>query len=96
MSMNDFMSDRDDANLKQFRSRAQQPKVALPAKKSSVANPAPTAVNIYVVHNESGFGTTADQIDGTRFRYLGTSPQYSAYEGMCNRRMGQQCMGTRS
>lgn len=91
------MADRDDANLKQFRSRAQQPKTAVVAKKSSVAAPSgPTTLNVYVVHNESGFGTISDQVDGTRFRYTGTSPQYSAYEGMCNRRMGQQCMGTRS
>lgn len=86
------MSDRDDANLKQFKSRSQQPKLlsAGPGTPQSTTNPA-APVNIYLVF-DSNWGSVTDQVDATRFRYMGTSPSFTPYETMCSRRAGQACM----
>jgi hypothetical protein len=73
------MADRDDAALRHFRSRSQQPKIL------SSAPSANTPVNVFVVFDQ-GFGSVSDQVDTTRFKYTGTSPQLSRYEGMSNRR----------
>lgn len=86
------MADRDDANLRQFKSRSQQPKIlsAGPATLPSTTNPA-APVNVFIVF-DSDFGSHSDQIDSTRFKYMGTSPSVSSYESMCSRRAGQACM----
>jgi hypothetical protein len=83
---------RNDANLRQFRSRAQQPKVlrAGPATPAATTNPAPP-VNIYIVH-DMNWGSVSDQLDATRFKYTGTSPSITPYESMCSRRQVQTCM----
>ncbi len=79
------MSDRDDANLKHFRSRAQQTKV----QPSSVPAEAPSPVNITLVF-DSGFGSISDELEATKFRYMGVSPTMSQYNMSCARR---QCQG---
>lgn len=84
------MTDRDDANLRQFKSRSQQPKITAvgPANRpSSIAPP----VSVYIVFDQ-GFGSVADQIDDTRFKYVGTTPGLTRYESMCSRRAKQNCM----
>ncbi len=84
--------DRDDANLKQFKSRSQQPKLLVAGATngvSSMSTPTPVTVNIIF---DQGFGSISDQIDDTRFNYVGTSPAMTQYEGMCSRKTGQNCM----
>lgn len=79
---------RNNKNIRHFTSRAKQPKVVAEgyvAKVASVHGIAP--VNVVF---DQDFGSVSDQIDDTRFKYIGTSPQNSQY--MCNRRMGQYCM----
>ncbi len=84
------MGDRDDANLRQFKSRAQQPKLLAsgPANAPSQVGPG-SSVNLFVVF-DSDFGSTSDQIERNRFLYQGTSPSVSPYEGMCSRRTHQE------
>lgn len=86
------MSDRDDANMKHFASRAQRPKVLAGGPAAAVAaNEGVSPVNVFIVFDQ-GFGHATDQIDDTRFRYVGTSPQVSQYEGMCGRRNCHESM----
>lgn len=94
------MCDRDDANLRHFRSRAQEPKVLMGKPPNSRPAPGPYAppglnVNVFVL--DAGFGSSSDQIDATRFRYVGTSPSVSTYQGhrekmSSQRTLGQSCM----
>ena len=90
------MSDRDDRTVKQAMTRAKQPRAGTaPGSNASVEGP--TAVNVYVIHNDGRSpGPISDQIVADRFTYTGTSPAYSRYEGACGRRMAQNCMGSRS
>lgn len=90
--MADREEKRDDANLKQFKSRAQQPKVLAGGPGAmAAAQGVPSPVNVFIVFDQ-GFGSTTDQIDDTRFKYVGTSPSITYYEGMCSRRNTQECM----
>jgi len=86
---------RNDANLRQFASRAKQPKVLAsnPKVQSGVVSTAP--VQVFVVFDQ-GFGSISDQIDDTRFSYTGTSSQISQYERACARRTTQGCMADAS
>ena len=70
---------RDDMNLRHFHSRSQQPKVI------SSCRSEPVPANIYLVFDQ-GFGGSTDQIDDTRFKYLGTNPQVSRFERMSGKR----------
>lgn len=83
------MADRDDANLKQFKSRSQQPKlIAAPNIAKRIEN-APPNVSVYLVF-DSGFGGVSDQIDDNRFKYMGTSTELSRY-GL-PRQIKHECM----
>ena len=73
------MADRDDAQLRQFKARAQQPKLMQP--KTGATAP----VNVFVVY-DSDFGRVSDQYDSTRFKYTGTSPGLTKFESMRSRR----------
>lgn len=75
---NNTMGDRDDANLKQFRSRAQQPKTFGATRATD-----PSLVKVYVVF-DSEFGGKSDQVDDLRFNYVGTAPTSvtKPHEGM--------------
>ena len=70
------MTDRDDANLRQFKARAAQPKHMQP----TVTTP---PVNVFIVH-DSEFGRA--DYDATRFKYTGTTPGTTKYEAMRSRR----------
>lgn len=85
------MTDRDDSHLRQFVSRAKQPKVLAAGSFAESAHPATAPVQVYVIFDQ-GFGSTTDQIDDTRFRYMGTSAPISKYETMCGRRTQHGCM----
>jgi hypothetical protein len=79
------MADRDDKNLRHFVARAQQP------KKLAAGNHGPTPpVQVNIVLDQ-GFGSVSDQIDDTRFRYMGTGAPISKYESMCGRRTQHAC-----
>lgn len=84
------MGDRDDANLKHFRSRSQQPKVLAegPAAQQA-AQPVDITLNLVF---DSGFGGHSHEMDDLRFRHMGTSPAWSMYGSSCARRNGQNCM----
>jgi len=82
------MADRDDAALKQFNSRSKQPKVLVPHGASTT--PAPTQIFIQF---DQGFGSVSDQIDDSRFRYMGSAAPLSQYSTMCSKRTRQGCMG---
>jgi hypothetical protein len=90
------MSDHDDANLKQFRSRAQQYQNAVPgaARAQTGASSTAAPVNVFVVF-DSSLGGVSSEVDATRFRYTGTSQDQTTYEKMCARRMGQESMYAR-
>lgn len=85
---------RDDANIKHFAARAKQPKVLAggPAA-ASAAVQGTTPVNVFIVFDQ-GFGGISDQMDATRFKYTGTSPQLSQYEMMNGRRIIQNSVGS--
>lgn len=92
------MADRDDANLRQFKSRAQQPKNLRAGPSApgggvgqSIAPHAP--VNVYVVY-DSDFGGVTDRYDATRFKYTGTSPKVTTYEYMHGRRVQHESVGS--
>jgi hypothetical protein len=83
------MSDeRDIDNLRHFASRSQQPKVLVSSKRMSIGNTPPAPVQISIIY-DNGWGGVTDQIDGTRFKYTGTSPGVSKYENMTARRRTQ-------
>ena len=67
--------DRDNSNLRQFKSRAKQPKILCGSMTASCTMSPSRAHNIY----DSGFGGISDQIDDTRYNYMGTSPSLSRY-----------------
>jgi len=76
------MTDRDDSNLKHYQSRSRQPKLlASPSTANHALNRSP--VNVFLVFDQS-FGSISDQVDDTRFKYMGTSPA-TRYEGLGNR-----------
>ncbi len=85
------MADRDDASLKHFVARAQQPRVLAAGSRAESGSPSPAPVQVYVIFDQ-GFGSNADQVDDTRFRYMGTSAPISKYETMCGRRTQHGCM----
>lgn len=60
---------RNDRQMSHFISRAQQPRVlaaGLPAASQ-------TPISIYIVYDQP-FGNLSGELDGTRFRYVGTNP----------------------
>jgi hypothetical protein len=83
--------DRDDANLRQFGARSKQTRTIA----SGPAKPVPEVRIRVIVSNETdaSFGSAMDDIDATRFKYTGTSPQISHYESMVgSRHRGQAFM----
>lgn len=96
------MCDRDDANLRHFRARAQEPKVVMgkqPMAKSKPGPYTPDGINVNVFVFDSGLGSTSDQMDATRFNYVGTSPAVSTYQAhqskLSNQRSrNHECMRT--
>lgn len=63
------MADRDDVNLKQFKSRAANKKVV-----EKPVNPqAPAPVQVFVVFDD--FGRGGDQMDVCGWTHVGTSPR---------------------
>jgi hypothetical protein len=85
------MADRDDATLRHFASRAKQPRVLAAGSRAESGSPSAPPVQVYVIFDQ-GFGSTADQVDDTRFRYMGTSAPVSKYETMCGRRTQHDCV----
>jgi|TARA_R110002153_G_scaffold273997_3_gene446394 hypothetical protein len=81
------MADRDDAALKHYASRSQQPKVL--AAKGAVAPPPSTNINITF---DQGFGSISDEISDTRFRYMGVAAPISQYDRMYGQRTKFGCM----
>jgi hypothetical protein len=81
--------DRDDANLRQYKSRSQQPRLLAtgPASAGSCSTPGMT-MN---VNFETPWG--GDQVDMTRFRFIGTSPSITPYESYSARRTTMTSMG---
>lgn len=89
------MSDdsRSDANLRQFKSRAQQPKVLGNAPVMSNGQPEPPSMINFYVSYDSPRSSTADEIEALRFRYTGTSPQVSTMNNFGRRRMMHASLG---
>lgn len=85
------MCDRDDANLRHFTSRSAQPKIGTPGAANRQSSTAP--VNIYVVY-DNPFDSFGDRNDNLRFKYMGTSPMVSQYEGMNTKRLISEVMGS--
>jgi hypothetical protein len=87
------MADRDDGVLRHFVSRAQQPRTLAAGSRveSGATSAPPVQVNIIL---DQGFGSVSDQIDDTRFRYMGTAAPISKYETMCGRRTQHGCMAS--
>lgn len=83
---------RNNANIRHFVSRSKQPKILAGGPGAATAAKYGTApVNVFIVFDQ-GFGGISNEIDDTRFKYLGTTPQISRYESMCGRALGQSCM----
>jgi len=84
--------DRDSANIRHFASRSKQPKLLAGGPAVSVASTqGVTPVNVFVVFDQ-GFGSVSDQIDDTRFKYMGTNAQVSRYETMHGKKLGYETM----
>lgn len=77
------MSDdsRSDANLRQFASRSKQSK-RLATHETESATP---CVNVFVAY-EQPWASVADEMEATRFRYVGASPQISMHNQQINKR----------
>lgn len=92
--------DRDDAMLRQSKSRAAQTKFGAPG---AGRHGAPAAFNMYGnvnVHmydrydqHDTPFSSFSDEIDSLRFNYMGTSQQPTIYDRSCHRRRMMNCMG---
>ena len=80
---------RDDANLRQFYSRSQQPKVIAAGAKVARGDITPVPVQVFIAFDQ-GFGRDMDQIDDTRFRYVGSDR--ISYNSGGSKRVGQACM----
>ncbi len=80
-------SDRDDTNLKHFRSRAKQTQTTV----NDVPVDKPSPVNVTLVF-DSGFGSVSDEIESTKFQYMGVSPTMSQYNISCARRQCQNSL----
>lgn len=78
---------RSEANLRQFKSRSQQPKLLAGGQTAAT----PTPANVFIVFDQ-GFGSATDQIDDMRFNHVGTNPQLSQYEKINARRVRQAVM----
>jgi hypothetical protein len=87
MSTNDA---RDDANLRHFGSRSQQPKL-LGAQAS--AQPSAPVLNVYIAYDQP-FSNFTDEMEATRFRYVGTSPQVSTFNSCGQRRLLHQSVSS--
>jgi len=86
------MGDRDDAALRNFKSRAGQPKFIAELPKSQQRTPDATTINVNLSF-DSGFGNSMTDLDNSmRYRYMGTSPAYTAYNNSNSRRNGVNCM----
>ncbi len=83
------MADRDDANMGHFKARSQQPRVSGPPKNVSPGTPV-TNVNVFISTYDHA---VADQIEATRFRYSGTSPQVTNMNTSAHRRLIHQSIG---
>lgn len=82
---------RNDATLRHFSSRSQQPKVLAAGPSTGSNGLAPPPVNVFVVFDQ-GFGTVSDQIDDNRFKHIGTNPQLSYYNKTNGRRLNHEVM----
>lgn len=83
---------RNEQHMRHFQTRAAQPRsrvqgAARPPSQLQIPAPSNVTINIQVDHS----GSTADQIDNVKYRYVGLSPQYSRTEAMCSRRTAQNC-----
>ena len=83
------MEARDDDRLKHFVARAQQKKVLAAVPEGRVYQAVPTQLTVVV--NEGRVTSTSDEVDATRFRYMGTSAPVSRYENMCGKRTNYDC-----
>ena len=78
------MTDRDDANIRHFLARSSQPRVLVAAP---VATVIVTGTRAYAhAEHDQGFGTSMNQIDDMRFKYMGASPKIYAYQRNNNRK----------
>ncbi len=68
---------RDDANIRHFRSRSQQPKILTGGGSMDLPDTVPSPVNVTVVF-DSDFSSVSDDMESLKFRYIGV-PQYSQY-----------------
>ncbi len=75
------MESRDNDNIRHFKARSTTNAASTAADIRDHSNP----VQVFLVFDQ-GFGSQMDQLDETRFKYTGTSPQVSRYGGMCARR----------
>lgn len=86
--------DRDDTSIRHFAARTKRPKVVANGPVAEVAERhGIVPVNIFIMHDQ-GFGTVSDQVDDTRFRYIGTSPTVTKYAGMRHRRDQHEAMSS--
>lgn len=89
------MCDRDDAALRNFKSRAGQPKhgAELPKKQAYRETPDATTININLQF-DSGWGNNMSDSDDMRMRFMhqGTSPANTHYASSNARRNGVNCM----
>lgn len=81
--------DRDNTNIKHFKSRAQQPKILA---ESIPGIPISLTSQSSCISFDSDWNATSDQLDATRFRYIGTTIAPSMYGNSCARRMCHESM----
>lgn len=62
---------RNEGNLRHFVSRSRQPKLL--AGGSIAKTGLPPVTSNYIAYEQS-FGSVTDQLDGTKFKYIGTTP----------------------
>ncbi len=85
--------DRDDANIKHFKSRSQQPKLLTGGGHIDADQAASPTVHIMFAC-DSEFGHMSDEIESLRFRYMGVPPDITTYNKCCARRANQAFMAS--
>jgi hypothetical protein len=88
--------DRSDAAVAQAMARAQQPKVIAEGPASRQSSLAPPSISLNIVFDNpsfSGSSSSTDQIDASRFIYMGVSQNPSDMQLGRQRRTEMSSMG---
>jgi hypothetical protein len=86
-----IMADRDSANIRHFKSRSQQPKILTGGGSVNLPDAVPSPVNVAIVF-DSDFSSVTDDMESTKFRYIGVPSYYAGGTSYCATRNKYESM----